>query len=94
MPSERASIWMVDYGSAIEREIEQVVHAIESSAPIAAAFKPRWLAIKLLEGEADLTAQVLELEGGKDVLEVLQDSIDNIKPSMTNGVEIGIAVNR
>lgn len=94
MTSERASIWTVDYGTALEREIEQVVQAIESSAPIAAAFKPRWLAIKLLEGEADLAAQILELEGGKDVFEVLQVSMAKLEPSMPNGVEIGIADKR
>ncbi|MEA2025121.1 MAG: ferrous iron transport protein B [Chloroflexota bacterium] len=54
----------IDYGPEVEAEIGALIERIAAQPDLAGAYQPRWLAIKLLEGEADLLARVAEVDGG------------------------------
>jgi len=54
----------IDYGSEVEAEIGALLERIAAQPDLAGSYQPRWLAIKLLEGEADLLKRVAEVEGG------------------------------
>ena len=43
--------FQIDYGVEIEAEIDQIQGEIAKWSEISKAFDPRWLALKLLEGE-------------------------------------------
>ncbi len=53
----------LSYGPAIETEIARLVPQIQAR-PGLAGYPARWLAVKLLEGEADLVDNVNRVEGG------------------------------
>ena len=47
----------IDYGTDVEPEIGDLAEAI-AAVPALSEFPPRWLAIKLLEGEVDIVDRV------------------------------------
>lgn len=53
----------LDYGSEIEMELSQLQAAI-SASQLSPDISPRWLAVKLLEGDARVQEQTTALEGG------------------------------
>ncbi|MCK4692464.1 MAG: hypothetical protein KAT23_02475, partial [Anaerolineales bacterium] len=60
--------FQIDYGVEIEAEIDQIQGVIAKWSEISKAFDPRWLALKLLEGEQDVVDRVKEFKGGTDVI--------------------------
>ena len=54
----------IDYGPDVESEIAILVERISALPELADAYPPRWLAIKLLEGESDLVARVAAADEG------------------------------
>jgi ferrous iron transport protein B len=58
----------IDYGREVESEIDALVAQIAARPDLVAAYQPRWLAIKLLEDEADLVARVRELDGSSRIV--------------------------
>ena len=52
------NVLLVDYGREVEQEIVALQELIEQSAGLAEQYPSRWLAIKLLEGDADITPRI------------------------------------
>ncbi len=94
MTVEIQRVWAIDYGAPIEDELCRLVKVIQEQDQIARIFEPRWLAIKMLEGEQDLEAQLTRHEGGDEVLKAMQRSIDTLSPQFPGGIEIAIADKR
>lgn len=80
----------IDYGPAIEGEIESLVEAI-SGQPELASYPARWLAIKLLEGEADIATRVAGCRGGPDVIDRAAASRERIEAATGESADIAIA---
>ena len=71
----------IDYGAEIETEIDHIQGAILEKAPHLVeyhGYDPRWLAIKLLEGEQDLTERMAATPGGEAVVETARASADHL----------------
>lgn len=81
----------VNYGSDAEAEIEHLVELIGQHPNLAARFNPRWLAIKTLEGEADIVERLEQLPGGADVLAQARQSRARIETVYGDSVDIAIA---
>lgn len=94
MTFERDVPWAVDYGPLLEEEIAYIGRVIQNQVQISNAFEPRWLAIKLLEGDQDLATQLSDLDGGEDILKAHRVSLARLAPNLPNGVEIAIADRR
>lgn len=90
----RDPAWAIDYGPTLETEIERIQQAIEKNVQLSSAFQPRWLAVKLLEGEQDLRAHLRDFEGGEEVIGTLQKSQAKLALELPGGVEIAIADRR
>ncbi len=58
----------VDYGRDLEREIADLAQRIAAHPTLSQRYPPRWLAIKLLEGEDDLINRVRAVPGGEEIL--------------------------
>ncbi|NIS81770.1 MAG: ferrous iron transport protein B [Anaerolineales bacterium] len=78
----------------MEAELSRITDAILQQPEIAAVFDARWLAIKLLEGEKDLTERVRATHGGLEVLRQAQASAQRLALTAPDGVEIAIADRR
>lgn len=94
MTSDPTPGWTVDYGPVLEKEIGRIQQVIQKNNQIASDFTPRWLAIKLLEGDQELATRLAAYDGADEVLHSLQMSLAVLEPNLPNGVEIAIADKR
>lgn len=89
---ENAVGFRVNYGADIQPELERLTKLIAEQPALVAAYRyPYWLALKLLEGDADLAAQVAQLAGGRAVLDAVQRSAAHIENIYGDTVDIALA---
>lgn len=62
-PEINSSTFILDYGREIESELARLQSMI-STRRFDSSIPPRWLAVKLLEGDASVQAQLAALDGG------------------------------
>lgn len=58
----------INYGETLEKGITQVRHAIKQTDNISKSLSKRYLAIKLLEGDPEISKFVASLKGGEGIL--------------------------
>jgi ferrous iron transport protein B len=90
----KAARFEIEYGNQIEAELEKLETAIKAHPSVANIFEPRWLAIKLLEGEGDIIARVRELDGGMAVIDATNLSISQLEDVSPMGIEVSMADRR
>ena len=71
--------FQLDYGSKIEREIARMVAAFDELNFNTAMYSRRWLAIKLLEKDADILERVKEMDGGETIIEVAKERAGHVE---------------
>ena len=59
---------MLRYESSVERFIEKLRGEIVSKKKLVKLFNPRWVAIRLLEGDEDVIKKLSEIEGGEEIV--------------------------
>ncbi len=84
----------IEYGDQIEAEIDHLQGLIRKHPDIYNEYDPRWLAIKLLEGEQDIADCVETLRGGGEILEAANASVSKLTLLLPEGVEIAIVDRR
>lgn len=81
----------VEYSREIEAEIEQLTAAIEQIPELSNAYRPRWLAIQLLENDEALQAEVRTACGGAKVMVALQAGHARLEQIYGEDVDIVLA---
>ena len=81
----------IDFGVEAEAEIAALIDLITAQPELAGAYQPRWLAIKLLEGEADLVARVAAADGGTRILATASAGSARIAAMYGDSADIAIA---
>ena len=69
----------IDYGREIEEEIVLIEQAVDQHEEIGQKFPSRWLAIKLLEKDADIQIKLEALPGAQEVLELRDRSLHHLQ---------------
>ncbi|MEM3018374.1 MAG: ferrous iron transport protein B, partial [Candidatus Bathyarchaeia archaeon] len=69
----------VEYGKEIEESLVVLESAISEKLPSLSDYPARWIAVKLLERDEDITHKVRELEAGAEVLEIADEIIGQIE---------------
>jgi ferrous iron transport protein B len=90
----RRDFSLVDYGIEIENEIAHLQILIEKYDELSTAYASRWLAIKLLEEDKDLTKKVEQMQGGPELLSETQKSIAHLREIYGDDVDTIIADRR
>jgi ferrous iron transport protein B len=85
---------LVDYGRSVEKEIRALETTIALYPEIVNHFPPRWLAIKLLEGGADIQGKVMGLECGPALLTDTQISAAKLEEIYGEDIDVLIADRR
>lgn len=80
----------LNYGQEIEAEIARLIGLMKAQVPSLQQDNLRWLAVKLLENEADIVARIKGLPGGAEV--VRQASAGRNRISRNYGDEADIAI--
>ena len=86
---------LVDYGREVEEEIARLQAEIENVPALARHYASRWLAIKLLEEDGDITPKVEALgDSGKAVLAQARRSVEHLRGIYGDDVDTIIADRR
>jgi len=86
--------FQIDYGPVIEPEIENLRALIEERFVLPEQIKPRWLAVKVLEGETDLLEHILGVEDASVVLERVRSIRKRLEEQVPEGLDIAMADRR
>ncbi len=84
----------LDYGLDIETEIERLSDALLRSGLPTNGYPPRWLALKLLEEDASVTAQVAAAPGGPALLTLAQARAAHLRTVFGEDVDLLVADRR
>jgi ferrous iron transport protein B len=79
------------YSEEIRREVAGLATLIEDEPALVASFPTGWLALKLLEGEADLMAQVAATPSGPAILAQAHMRAEHIRSIYGDTVDIALA---
>ena len=81
----------VAYGREIEEEIARLSSEIEKVPALKDVYHPRWLAIKLIEGEEDLLAEVENAAGTESLRAALAESMTRLRRLYGEDLDVAIA---
>ncbi|MGB3713517.1 MAG: ferrous iron transport protein B [Candidatus Promineifilaceae bacterium] len=84
----------VDYGEELEEAICSVSASIEAGRLPMNGYSPRWLSLKLLEGEKDIAVRVRSAQGGPAVVQVAENEVDDLTALYKEDVEMIAADHR
>jgi ferrous iron transport protein B len=84
----------LDYGPEIESEIDYLLNTVDLAGSNVARFPARWVAIKLLEDEADLATKISEIPGGDLLLSTAELARARLIALLGEDVETIIAERR
>ncbi len=92
--SSNQRYFKINYGDQIEAEIDHLQGLIRKQPEIYNEYDPRWLAIKLLEGEQDIADRIIIQRGGGIILDAATASISKLTAMLPEGVEIAFVDRR
>jgi len=87
------SPFRLDYGPVVESEIDALLAALGRSS-LAQAYPPRWLAIKLLEDDADVPAKLAAEAGGAELLATATAARARLEAALGEDVDTVLADRR
>lgn len=78
----------LDYGRDMEDEIERLVAAVEKDGFSNGRLPTRWLALKLLENDADVVANVSRTPGGEGLIALAQERAARLREICGDDVDL------
>lgn len=85
---------LVDYGREIEQEIVILENRIKALPGLADRYRPRWLAIKLLEEDSGILDSVRQMDGAEELLSAARASAAHLRQVYGDDVDTIIADRR
>ena len=82
------SYFRLDYGGKLERAIAHLIAAFEEIKFDTGRYPQRWLAIKLLEGDADILNRVQAMPNGTQVIALAQQNAEHLKAMLGDEVDL------
>lgn len=84
----------IDYGREAEQEIAKLSKEIKKVDKLINKYSARWLAIKLLEGDADVMQKVINIQGTEGLLQSARESTSHLREVVGEEVDTLIADQR
>ncbi|MBI5825946.1 MAG: ferrous iron transport protein B [Chloroflexi bacterium] len=88
MSTPAQSFFRLDYGGKLEREIARMLALFEEIKFDTGRYPQRWLAIKLLEADADILERVQSMPNGGQVIAAAQESAEKLKSMLGEDVDL------
>ena len=86
--SSSQSFFRLDYGGKLERAIARLVAAFEENQFDTGRYPQRWLAIKLLEGDADILNRVQAMSNGLQIITLAKQNAEHLKSMLGDEVDL------
>src|SRR5262245_26195479 len=90
-PLSRQRDFRIDYGRDLEPSVDELARRISADPTLVAAYAPRWLAVKLLEGEVDVIERVRATPHGSVLIDAAEAARARIEARYGDSAEIAIA---
>ncbi|MCL4275599.1 MAG: ferrous iron transport protein B [Anaerolineales bacterium] len=87
-------LFRLDYGGKLEREITRLIESFSELQLDTKRYPQRWLALKLLEADAEILEQVRAMPNGEQVLATAAQSAEKLKSMLGDDVDMLIADRR
>lgn len=87
-------LFRLDYGGKLEREITRLIESFSELQLDTKRYPQRWLALKLLEADAEILEQVRAMQNGEQVLAMAAQSAEKLKSMLGDDVDMLIADRR
>jgi ferrous iron transport protein B len=88
MTSTTQSLFRLDYGGKIEREIAKLITAFEEIKFDTGRYSQRWLALKLLEADADILARVQDMPNGEQVIALAKQGAQHVSSMLGDDFDL------
>ncbi|MBL8077184.1 MAG: ferrous iron transport protein B [Anaerolineales bacterium] len=82
------SLFRLDYGGKIEREIARLISMFDEMKFDVGRYPQRWLAIKLLEADADILERVRNIPNGEKIIASAQQGAEKLKSMLGDDVDL------
>jgi len=83
-----SSLFKLDYGGKIEREIAKLISAFEEIKFDTGRYSQRWLALKLLEADADILARVQAMPNGEQVIARAKQGAEHVSSMLGDDFDL------
>ena len=83
-----STLFKLDYGGKIEREIAKLVAAFEEIQFDTGRYSQRWLALKLLEADADILARVQAMPNGEQVIARAKQGAEHVSSMLGDDFDL------
>lgn len=88
------TLFRLDYGGKLEREITHIIESFSEFQIDTARYPQRWLALKLLEADAEVLDILRRMPNGGKVISLAEGSAEKLKSMLGDDVDILIADRR
>jgi ferrous iron transport protein B len=88
------TLFRLDYGEKLEHEINRIISSFEENKFDTEHYPRRWLAIKLLESDADILERVQAMPNGAQIISLAQQGAEKIKSALGDEVDMITADHR
>jgi len=79
MTISSSQLFRLDYGGKIEREIARMITTFDELNFDTGRYSKRWLAIKLLEKDADILERVQSMQGGEEIIAFAKERASHVE---------------
>jgi ferrous iron transport protein B len=86
--SSMQTLFRLDYGGKLEREIERVTAAFDEMKFDTGRYSKRWLAIKLLEKDADILERVQTMENGAEIIALAKERAGHVEAMLGDELDL------
>lgn len=88
------TLFRLDYGGKLEREITRLIDSFSELQLDTKRYPQRWLALKLLEADAEILEQVRAMPNGEQVISLAAQSAEKLKSMLGDDADMLIADRR
>jgi ferrous iron transport protein B len=81
-------LFQLDYGSKIEREITKLTAAFDEIGFDTGRYPKRWLALKLLEADADILNRVSKMPNGEQVIALAKQGAEHVSSMLGDDFDL------
>jgi ferrous iron transport protein B len=81
-------LFKLDYGGKIEREIAKLIAAFDEIQLDTERYPKRWLALKLLEADADILQRVKNMPNGEDIITLAQKGAEHVSSMLGDDFDL------
>ena len=82
------TLFKLDYGGKIEREIAKLMSAFDEINFDTGRYPKRWLALKLLEADADILARVSKMPNGEQIIALAKQGADHVSSMLGDDFDL------